>query len=124
MGIMTGLKAFVAAVLGGIGNIPGAVFGGLLIGSAETFVVGYGELGRHRSGWPYSYDLPRRRRLRDPDPGPALPPGGHPRLDASGKSLKAVPGDERPSDKLRTVFDSSLVRWHRVVTDSYMPSLR
>ena len=42
MGMMTGLKAFVAAVLGGIGNIPGAVLGGLLIGMAETFVVGYG----------------------------------------------------------------------------------
>ena len=44
MGIITGLKAFVAAVLGGIGNIPGAVLGGLLIGAAETFVVGYGQL--------------------------------------------------------------------------------
>jgi len=43
MGILTGLKAFVAAVLGGIGNIPGAVLGGLLIGLAETFVVGYGQ---------------------------------------------------------------------------------
>ena len=42
MGIITGLKAFVAAVLGGIGNIPGAVLGGLLIGAAETLVVGYG----------------------------------------------------------------------------------
>ena len=42
MGIITGLKAFVAAVLGGIGNIPGAVLGGLLIGIAETMVVGYG----------------------------------------------------------------------------------
>lgn len=42
MGIMTGLKAFVAAVLGGIGNVPGAVLGGLLIGAAETLVVGYG----------------------------------------------------------------------------------
>ena len=41
MGIMPGLKAFVAAVLGGIGNIPGAVLGGLLIGVAETLVVGY-----------------------------------------------------------------------------------
>ena len=40
MGITTGLKAFVAAVLGGIGNIPGAVLGGLLIGVAETMVVG------------------------------------------------------------------------------------
>ena len=42
MGILTGLKAFLAAVLGGIGNIPGAVLGGLLIGAAETLVVGYG----------------------------------------------------------------------------------
>jgi branched-chain amino acid transport system permease protein len=31
----------VAAVLGGIGNIPGALLGGLLIGLAETFVVAY-----------------------------------------------------------------------------------
>lgn len=43
MGIIVGLKAFVAAVLGGIGNIPGAVLGGLLIGAAETLVVGYGQ---------------------------------------------------------------------------------
>jgi branched-chain amino acid transport system permease protein len=41
MGILYGLKAFVAAVLGGIGNIPGAVVGGLLIGSSEVMVVGY-----------------------------------------------------------------------------------
>jgi branched-chain amino acid transport system permease protein len=43
MGILTGLKGFVAAILGGIGNIPGAVLGGLLIGAAETLVVGYGQ---------------------------------------------------------------------------------
>ena len=43
MGLMAGLKAFVAAVLGGIGNVAGAVLGGLLIGMAETFVVGYGQ---------------------------------------------------------------------------------
>lgn len=42
MGLMTGIKAFVAAVLGGIGNIPGAVIGGLIIGLAETLVAGYG----------------------------------------------------------------------------------
>ncbi|MCA1633459.1 MAG: branched-chain amino acid ABC transporter permease [Acidobacteria bacterium] len=42
MGILVGLKAFVAAVLGGIGNIPGAVLGGLLIGITETMIVGYG----------------------------------------------------------------------------------
>jgi branched-chain amino acid transport system permease protein len=41
MGVLTGLKAFVAAVLGGIGNIPGAVFGGLLIGLAEQLTAGY-----------------------------------------------------------------------------------
>jgi branched-chain amino acid transport system permease protein len=41
MGVLTGLKAFVAAVLGGIGNIPGAVIGGLLIGLAEQLTAGY-----------------------------------------------------------------------------------
>ncbi len=38
MGLMTGLKAFVAAVLGGIGNIPGAMIGGMLIGLMETTI--------------------------------------------------------------------------------------
>ncbi len=41
MGIMPGLKAFVAAVLGGIGSIPGAMLGGVLIGLAETLTKGY-----------------------------------------------------------------------------------
>ena len=41
MGIMPGLKAFIAAVLGGIGNIPGAALGGLIIGVTETLVGGY-----------------------------------------------------------------------------------
>ena len=40
MGITPGLTAFVAAVLGGIGNIPGAALGGLLIGVIETLVRG------------------------------------------------------------------------------------
>ena len=41
MGFTAGLKAFTAAVLGGIGNIPGAMLGGLLIGLAEAFTAGY-----------------------------------------------------------------------------------
>jgi branched-chain amino acid transport system permease protein len=41
MGIRPGLKAFVAAVLGGIGNLPGAALGGILIGVTETLVAGY-----------------------------------------------------------------------------------
>ncbi len=41
MGVMIGLKAFVAAVLGGIGNMTGAVIGALLMGLSEEFVVAY-----------------------------------------------------------------------------------
>ena len=41
MGFMPGLKAFTAAVLGGIGNIPGAVLGALIMGQSETMVSAY-----------------------------------------------------------------------------------
>lgn len=41
LGVMPGLKAFIAAVLGGIGNITGAVVGGYLIGIIETLVKAY-----------------------------------------------------------------------------------
>ena len=41
IGFIAGLKAFTAAVVGGIGSIPGAMLGGLLIGLAEAFVTGY-----------------------------------------------------------------------------------
>jgi branched-chain amino acid transport system permease protein len=51
MGLMMGLKAFVAAVLGGIGSIPGAVAGGLLLGVVETLVTGYVDGGsQYRDG--------------------------------------------------------------------------
>jgi branched-chain amino acid transport system permease protein len=41
MGFQAGLFAFTAAVIGGIGNLPGAVLGGLTIGLAEAFATGY-----------------------------------------------------------------------------------
>lgn len=42
MGLLPGIKAFVAAVLGGIGSIPGAMVGGMLLGVVETFVSAIG----------------------------------------------------------------------------------
>lgn len=44
MGILPGLKAFIAAVLGGIGHIPGAVLGAYIMGLAETFATAYNSL--------------------------------------------------------------------------------
>jgi branched-chain amino acid transport system permease protein len=41
MGFTAGLYAFIAAVVGGIGNLPGAVLGGLTIGLAQSFSIGY-----------------------------------------------------------------------------------
>lgn len=41
-GTLPGLKCFVAAVLGGIGSVPGAVIGGFIIGITETFLVAFG----------------------------------------------------------------------------------
>jgi branched-chain amino acid transport system permease protein len=46
MGFLIGLKAFTAAVLGGIGNIPGGMLGGYVLGLLEAFAAGY-----ISSGW-------------------------------------------------------------------------
>ena len=41
IGFIVGIKAFTAAVLGGIGSIPGAVLGGFILGLTESFATGY-----------------------------------------------------------------------------------
>jgi len=48
MGVQTGLKAFVAAVLGGIGNLPGAALGGVLLGMVETVAGGIPAISPYR----------------------------------------------------------------------------
>jgi len=57
-GFIIGLKAFIAAVLGGIGNIRGAMLGGFLLGLSETVVVATMEFGWQRLGlWCYGDDM-------------------------------------------------------------------
>ncbi len=50
MGVQVGLKAFVAAVFGGIGNLPGAALGGIIMGLLETFAGGIPGLSNYRDG--------------------------------------------------------------------------
>lgn len=50
MGIQPGLRAFIAAVVGGIGNLPGAALGGLLLGLIETYFGGMPGLSNYRDG--------------------------------------------------------------------------
>jgi branched-chain amino acid transport system permease protein len=41
LGFIAGLKGFTAAVIGGIGSVPGAMIGGLILGFAESYAAGY-----------------------------------------------------------------------------------
>jgi branched-chain amino acid transport system permease protein len=41
MGFVAGLKGFTAAVIGGIGSIPGAMIGGIVVGMGESYATGY-----------------------------------------------------------------------------------
>jgi branched-chain amino acid transport system permease protein len=50
MGVQVGLKAFIAAVFGGIGNLPGAALGGVILGLLETFAGGMPGLSNYRDG--------------------------------------------------------------------------
>ena len=50
MGMKPGLYAFVAAVVGGVGNLPGAALGGLLLGLLETFAGGIPGVSTYRDG--------------------------------------------------------------------------
>lgn len=50
MGVQTGLKAFIAAVFGGIGNLPGAALGGAILGVIETYAGGIPGLSNYRDG--------------------------------------------------------------------------
>ncbi len=75
MGFIPGIKAFTAAVLGGIGSVPGAALGGLLLGIFES--VGP-RLVLQGLGIPASLPAPGRHRLPHAGPGAHLPAAGHP----------------------------------------------
>ena len=84
-GFVPGVKAFTAAVLGGIGSLPGAVIGGLLIGLIETHLVGL-----------FLDRLQGRRRLLDPRHHADLPAAGPARPAGSGEGLSvAAPATAR-----------------------------
>ena len=78
IGFLAGLKAFTAAVLGGIGNINGAVLGGFVLGIVEVMATQY--LPALGSG------LEGRVGLRRADPRPRVPSPGPPRRGVADRA--------------------------------------
>ena len=86
MGAPLGLKAFCAAVLGGIGNLPGAMLGGILLGVVEALGAGYyRRFHRER----IRLQLPGRVRLHRADPRARLPAPGAARRARGRPRLKS-----------------------------------
>ena len=67
MGFETGLKAFTAAVVGGIGSVPGAMLGGLVVGLGEAYATGYLPGGSTFQDF-WVFGLPDRRPARPSAP--------------------------------------------------------
>ena len=91
-GFFPGLKAFTAAVLGGIGNIPGAMLGGMVLGMLEAFAASY-LVARHR--WRLRRRVQRCLRLRRADP--------HSDFSPQGLARRKGPGGPRVSRSLAPI---------------------
>ena len=104
IGYTAGLRAFTAAVLGGIGSIPGAMLGGILIGLIESLG---GQL--HRD------PLDRRHHLLDPDPRPRVP-AQRPARTARAAQVVGPPMTE--SLRQKTQAGGAIgARWRRIPAD-------
>ena len=93
MGFLAGLKAFTAAVLGGIGNVWGAVVGGLTLGIVEAMAVAV-HPGHLR--W---QPVEGRLGVRPPHPRPGLPTPGHPRREGGGPGMSKLTFSDDVADR-------------------------
>ncbi len=108
MGFLAGLKAFTAAVLGGIGNVWGAVVGGLVLGIVEAMAVQFipGTFGGSpwKDVWAF---VP-------PHPRPGLPTAGPPRREGGGPGMSKLSlpgrGPGRPRHRRPRGWPSPAVR--------------